>query len=140
MVWKSDWVFNQSINQPIIIYFTSHKCMLKNFQDYLGNKVTFLKWADNGLLLAKFIEFFCRVLIRHSCKKFRKLIVKYSNDSKNHKGYKNTSLRLCHAFFLEILTEMVIALLVSVIQLSVTSRHGTDEARMNVWATIFRDK
>ena len=25
--------------------------MPKNFQDYLGNKVTFLKWEDNGLLL-----------------------------------------------------------------------------------------
>ena len=77
-----------SINQSIIIYFTAHKCMPKNFQDYLGNKVTFLKWADNGLLLAKFIEFFCRVLIRHYCNKFRKLIAKYSNDSKDHKGCK----------------------------------------------------
>ena len=62
--------------------------MPKSFQDYLGNKVTFLKWADNGLLLAKFIEFFCRVLIRHYCNKFRKLIAKYSNDSKDHKGHK----------------------------------------------------
>ena len=62
--------------------------MPKNFRDYLGNKVTFLKWADNGLLLAKFIEFFCRVLIWHYCNKFRKLIAKYSNDSKDHKGYK----------------------------------------------------
>ena len=77
-----------SINQSIIIYFTAHKCMPKSFQDYLGNKVTFLKWADNGLLLAKFIEFFCRVLIWHYCNKFRKLIAKYSNDSKDHKGYK----------------------------------------------------
>ena len=77
-----------SINQSIVIYFIAHKCMPKNFLDYLGNKVTFLKWADNGLLLAKFIEFFCRVLIRHYCNKFRKLIAKYSNDSKDHKGYK----------------------------------------------------
>ena len=62
--------------------------MPKNFQDYLGNKVTFLKWEDNGLLLAKFIEFFCRVLTRHYYNKFRKLITKYSNDSKDHKGHK----------------------------------------------------
>ena len=27
--------------------------MSKNLQDYLGNKVTFLKWENNGLLLAK---------------------------------------------------------------------------------------
>ena len=27
--------------------------MPKNLQDYLGNKVTFLKWEDNGLLLSK---------------------------------------------------------------------------------------
>ena len=27
--------------------------MPKNLQDYLGNKVTFLKWENNGLLLAK---------------------------------------------------------------------------------------
>ena len=27
--------------------------MPKNFQDYLDNKVTFLKWKDNGLLFAK---------------------------------------------------------------------------------------
>ena len=39
-------------------------------------------------LLAKFTEFFCRVLIRHYYNKFRKLIAKYSNDSKDHKGYK----------------------------------------------------
>ena len=62
--------------------------MPKNFYDYLGNKVTFLKWEDKGLLLANFIEFFCRVLIRHCCNKFRKLIAKYSKDSKDHKGYK----------------------------------------------------
>ena len=54
--------------------------MPKNFQDYLGNKVTFLKWEDNGLLLANFIEFFYN--------KFRKLIAKYSSDSKDYKGYK----------------------------------------------------
>ena len=77
-----------SINQSIVIYFIAHKCMPKNFLDYLGNKVTFLKWADNGLLLAKLIKFFCRVLIRHYCNEFRKLIAKYSNDSKDHKGYK----------------------------------------------------
>ena len=35
------------------IYFTVHKCLPKNLQDYLRNKVTFLKWKDNGLLLAK---------------------------------------------------------------------------------------
>ena len=34
---------NQSINHANIIYFTDHKCMPKNLQDYLGNKVTFLK-------------------------------------------------------------------------------------------------
>ena len=34
---------NQSINQSNIIYFTAHKCTPKNLQDYLGNKVTFLK-------------------------------------------------------------------------------------------------
>ena len=27
--------------------------MPENLQDYPGNKVTFLKWQDNGLLLAK---------------------------------------------------------------------------------------
>ena len=27
--------------------------MPKNLQDFLGNKVTFLKWEDNGSLLAK---------------------------------------------------------------------------------------
>ena len=59
--------------------------MPKYFQDYLGNKVTFLKCEDNGLLLAKFTEFFCRVLTRHYYNKFRKLITKYSNDSKDHK-------------------------------------------------------
>ena len=98
-----------SVNQGIIIYFTVHKCMPKNFQGYLGNKVTFLKWEDNGLLLANFIEFFCRVLIRHYCNKFRKLIAKYSNDSKDHKGYKPKRilpLRLCDAFFSEILTRL----------------------------------
>ena len=117
-----------SINQSIIIYFTVHKCMPKNFQDYLGNKVTFLKWEDNGLLLANFIEFFCRVLIRHYCNKFRKLIAKYSNDSKDHKGYKPKRIlpfAFCDAFLSEILTAMM------VIKLSVTSWHGTDEARMN---------
>ena len=40
--------FNQSINQSNIIYFAVHKCMLKNLQDYLGNKVVFaqveIKW------------------------------------------------------------------------------------------------
>ena len=34
---------NQSINQSNIIYFTAHKYMPKNLQDYLRNKVTFLK-------------------------------------------------------------------------------------------------
>ena len=82
------WLSFQSINQSIIIYFTVHKCMPKNFQDYLGNKVTFLKWEDNGLLLANFIEFFCMVLIWHCYNKFRKLIAKYSNDLNDHKGYK----------------------------------------------------
>ena len=62
--------------------------MPKNFQDYLGNKVTFLKWEDNGLLLANLIEFFCMVLIWHYYDKFRKWIAKYSNDSKDQKGYK----------------------------------------------------
>ena len=62
--------------------------MLKNFQDYIGNKVIFLKWEDNGFLLANFIEFFCRVLILHYYNKFRKLIAKYSNDLKDYKGYK----------------------------------------------------
>ena len=62
--------------------------MPKNFQDYLGNKVIFLKWEDNGLLLANFIEFFCRVLILRYYNKFRKLIAKYSNDLKDYKGYK----------------------------------------------------
>ena len=62
--------------------------MPKNFQDYLSNKVTLLKWEDNGLLLANFIEFFCMVLIWHCYSKFRKLIAKYSNDLNDHKGYK----------------------------------------------------
>ena len=75
------WLSFQSINQSIITYFTVHKCMPKNFQGYLGNKVTFLKWEDNGLLLANFIEFFCRAFIRHCYNKFRKLIAKYSCDS-----------------------------------------------------------
>ena len=62
--------------------------MPKSFQDYVGNKVTFLKWEDNALLLANFIEFFCRVLtIQHYYNRFRKLIAKYPNDSKDHKGY-----------------------------------------------------
>ena len=30
-----------SINQLNVIYFTIHKCMPKNLQDYLGNKVIF---------------------------------------------------------------------------------------------------
>ena len=37
---------NQPINQSKIIYFTVHKCMPKNLQDYLGNKAAFLKWED----------------------------------------------------------------------------------------------
>ena len=82
------WLSFQSINHSIMIYFTVHKCMPKNFQDYLDNKVTFLKWVDNGLLLANLTEFFCRVLIQYYYNKFRKLIAKYSNDSKDHKGYK----------------------------------------------------
>ena len=44
---------NQSINQSKLVYFTVHKCMPKNLQGYLGNKVPFLKREDNGLLLAK---------------------------------------------------------------------------------------
>ena len=36
--------------------------MPKNFQDYLGNKVTFLKRKDNGLLLGNVIEFFAGFL------------------------------------------------------------------------------
>ena len=71
-----------------LIYRSQHKFMPKNFQDYLGNKVIFLKWEDNGLLLANFIEFFCRVLILRYYNKFRKLIAKYSNDLKDYKGYK----------------------------------------------------
>ena len=62
--------------------------MPKHFQDYLGNKVLFLKWEDNGLLLANLIEFFCRALIWHFYDKFRKWIAKYSNDSKDHEWYK----------------------------------------------------
>ena len=102
--------------------------MPKNFQDYLGKKVTFLKWEDNVLLLANFIDFFCRVLTRRYYNKFRKLITKYSNDSKDHKGYKPKRIlpfAFCDAFLSEILTAMM------VIKLSVTSWHGTDEARMN---------
>ena len=34
---------NQSINQSNIIYFTIHKCLLKNLQDHLGNKVVFIQ-------------------------------------------------------------------------------------------------
>ena len=30
--------------------------MPKNLQDYLGNKNTFLKWEDHGLLLAKILR------------------------------------------------------------------------------------
>ena len=41
------------INQSNIIYFTVHKCMLKNLQGYLGTKVVLSKSKDNGLLLAK---------------------------------------------------------------------------------------
>ena len=37
------YYLNQSINQSNIIYFTVHKCMLKNFQGYLGNKVVFVQ-------------------------------------------------------------------------------------------------
>ena len=59
--------------------------MPKKFQDYLSNKVTLLKWEDNGLLLANFIEFLCMVLIWHCYNKFRKLIAKYSNDLNGHK-------------------------------------------------------
>ena len=32
-----------SINQSNIIYFTVHKCLPKNLQDNVGNKVKFLK-------------------------------------------------------------------------------------------------
>ena len=56
------WLSFQSTTQSIIIYLTVHKCMSKNFQDYLGNKVAFLKWEDNGLLLANFTELFLRFL------------------------------------------------------------------------------
>ena len=42
------------------------------------------------------------------------------------------SLCLCDAFLSEILTAMMIALHASVIQLSHTSRHRTDEPRMNM--------
>ena len=90
-----------SINQSIIIYFTVHKCMPKNFQDYLGNKVTFLKWEDNGLLLANFIEFFCRVLIRHYYNKFRKLIAKYSNEYINIQ-YEQKPFHIVKVWFLRI--------------------------------------
>ena len=31
--------------------------MPKNFQDYLGNKATYLKWEENGLLLANSLNF-----------------------------------------------------------------------------------
>ena len=30
--------------------------MPKNLQDYLGNKVTFLKWEDNEKLLAEMLD------------------------------------------------------------------------------------
>ena len=83
--------------------------MPKNFQDYLGNKVTFLKWEDNGLLLANFIEFFCRVLTQHYYNKFRKLIAKYSTDSKDRKAIAIYSPGLCDAFPSEILPAMMIA-------------------------------
>ena len=63
--------------------------MPKNLRNYLGNEVTFFKWGDNGLLLASFIKVFSMVLIQHYCNKFRKLIAKYSNDLKDHKGYKS---------------------------------------------------
>ena len=43
---------SQSINQSNI-YFIVHKCMPKNLQVYVDNKVTFLKWEDNGLILSK---------------------------------------------------------------------------------------
>ena len=33
----------KSINQSIIIYFTVHKCMLKNLQGYLGTQVVFVQ-------------------------------------------------------------------------------------------------
>ena len=39
--------------------------------------------------------------------------------------------RLCDAFPSEIVTAIMIASFALVIQLSLTSRHGTDEARMN---------
>ena len=35
-----------SINQLLYISLSIHKCMPKNIQDYIGNKVTFLKWED----------------------------------------------------------------------------------------------
>ena len=41
------------------------------------------------------------------------------------------SLCLCDAFLSEILTAMMIASVASVIQLSLTSRYGAGEARMN---------
>ena len=122
-----------SINQSIIIHFIAHKCMPKNFLDYLGNKVTFLKWADNGLLLAKFIEFFCRVLIRHYCNKFIKLIARYSNDSKDHKGYKPKRILPFASVKLSPQKSQLQWWLPRLAQLSncLTSRQGTDEARMN---------
>ena len=35
--------FETTINQSNIIHITVHKCMLKNLQDYQGNKVVFVQ-------------------------------------------------------------------------------------------------
>ena len=34
---------SQTTQQSNIIYFTLHKCMFKNLEDYLGNKVAFVQ-------------------------------------------------------------------------------------------------
>ena len=69
---------------------------LKNVKKYVVNRFPSKPWQDYLFCLKElqvnFIGFFFRVLIRHCCNKFRKLIAKYSNDSKDHKGCKSKGI------------------------------------------------
>ena len=80
---------------------------LKNIKENVVNRFPSKPWEDYLFWLkvrwgikiwrsfqANFIGFFCRVIIRHYCNNLRKLIPKYSNDSKDHKGYKSQSILL----------------------------------------------
>ena len=51
--WTDFYIYqsiNQSIKQTNVIYFTVHKCMLKNLQDYLGNKAVFVQVGRKSII------------------------------------------------------------------------------------------